>query len=70
LSSAGCFYATTNIITDRNGNTWQEGNALPQAIVNQTFEWTKQIYRLAGAPDAFTILSGSVSYTDILSSDR
>ncbi|MBC8233116.1 hypothetical protein H8E77_26520 [bacterium] len=58
------------IITDRNGNTWQEGNALPQAIVNQTFDWTKQVYQLASVPDAFTILSGSVSYTDILSPER
>ncbi|MBM3242043.1 hypothetical protein FJZ31_37705 [Candidatus Poribacteria bacterium] len=56
----------SGIITDRNGNSWQEGHALPQAIVNQTFEWTRHIYRLAGMPDAFTILSGMISYTDVL----
>ena len=52
-----CLINVSGITTDRNGNTWQEGNPLPRAIVNLTFEWTKQIYRLAGAPDAFTILS-------------
>jgi len=51
----------SSIMTDQNGNIWQEGHALSQAIVNQTFEWTKEIYRLAGAPEAFKILSGSVS---------
>jgi hypothetical protein len=56
----------SGIITDRNGNAWQEGHALPQAIVNQTFEWTKQVYQLAGVPNAFTILSGMISYTNVL----
>jgi len=59
-----------DITTDRNGNTWQEGNVMLQEIVNLTFEWTKQIYRLAGAPNAFKIISRRVSYADILPSDK
>jgi len=57
----------SGIFTDPKGDTWQEGHALPQAIVNETFGWTKRVYQLAGATEAFRILSGRVSYTDILS---
>jgi hypothetical protein len=57
----------SGIFTDPKGDTWQEGHALPQAIVEEIFGWTKQVYQLVGASEVFRILSGRVSYTDILS---
>ena len=54
-------------MTDRNGNTWQEAHPLPQDVVNETFECTMQVYGQRDASGALRILSGRVSYVDLLS---
>jgi len=61
-----CVINPSGVFTDKHGDTWQEGHPLPRAIVDSTFQKTKQIYSLSGSPDAFKILSGKISYTHIL----
>ena len=57
---------SSGIFMDKHGDRWQEGHPLPRALVDSTFQKTKQMYRLSGSPDAFEILSGNISYMHIL----
>ena len=64
-----CLINPSDIITDSKGDTWQEGHPLPQDVVQETFASTKQVYSLTEAPNAFSILAGRISYTNILCHD-